>query len=644
MKKIIILAFALFGSLALFIAVYADYSPSPGDIIKVDDKTKPALYLIDSQGNRQLYSNAVTFWTWHSGDWNNIKDVNGNKVTLKLISQSDFDNIPSTKNVVARANSTLLKFDNSGNIYTVADDGVINKVATSDDDSVAKKLYGDNYKNQIIVIQNSFQNDYIEGQPLTISSSVPQLTQPGQVLSYISCIDSDYGSDGSEAIYDFGKTVLKNSNGNDTAYEDSCSDIYTNKEWQCKHDGTIQAESFYIECSNGCENGHCVKSFDSSVCTDSDGGQNYTVQGVIRGLGWDNKPHANFDSCVDATVLREGFCIVPTGNVVGTLSSKDVTCPSGCKNGACVNPDTSCVTGQHKENDNCISDFQTCTIANGTAQKSWNGTTWGDCTLASCNSGYEKYNNECKNSSCVDSDGGQNYYVKGTATMGWQTTPDWCSTDSTGLNSGWIVEAWCDSNGIRQDWHFCPGGCSNGTCLQATSCSSGQHLENDRCEANIKSCNMLYGTGQQTWANGAWSDCQAVSCSTNYEIKNNICVAATKYCSQTDDDTDTGFVVGTGIQTWNGDSWGMCNATSCLPGFELNGNRCFASFHPNCVDYDSGKDYFTKSYTMFGSGFGYDYCDTSHNNDLGEWYCLNNMYNLQYYTCPKGCSNGACIQ
>ena len=64
MKKTLFLALLLAGFLVAFSVIKADYQPSSGDIIKVDDKNKPALYLIDSQGQRQLFSNAVTFWTW----------------------------------------------------------------------------------------------------------------------------------------------------------------------------------------------------------------------------------------------------------------------------------------------------------------------------------------------------------------------------------------------------------------------------------------------------------------------------------------------------------------------------------------------------------------------------------------------------
>ncbi len=176
MKKTLFLALLLAGFLVAFSVIKADYQPSSGDIIKVDDKNKPALYLIDSQGQRQLFSNAVTFWTWYSGDWSNIKDSNNNKIVIKYISQADFEKLSSTKNVVAKANSKLLKFDNSDNVYAVTGNGIINTIVSGNDDSVARKLYGNNYKNLIITTQSSFEGDYTKNQPLTINSVVAPLS------------------------------------------------------------------------------------------------------------------------------------------------------------------------------------------------------------------------------------------------------------------------------------------------------------------------------------------------------------------------------------------------------------------------------------------------------------------------------------
>jgi len=176
-----------------FNTIYANYQPLSGDIIKIDDTTKPALYYINSQSQRQLYPNAVTFWTWNSGDWNNIKNFNGNKVTIKYISQTDFDRLASGDNVVVRAGTKLIKFGNSYNIYAVADNGVINKVASNGDTSVAVKLYGDNFHNNIISIQSGFESNYTEGQSLMTTNST--VTPPA--TNILNCTSDQHLDNGS---------------------------------------------------------------------------------------------------------------------------------------------------------------------------------------------------------------------------------------------------------------------------------------------------------------------------------------------------------------------------------------------------------------------------------------------------------------
>ena len=67
----------------------AAYSPSAGDKIKTANN--PAVYYIDSEGKRHLFSNEVTYWTWYSGTWANQG--------IKTISQDDFDNLGIGNNV-----------------------------------------------------------------------------------------------------------------------------------------------------------------------------------------------------------------------------------------------------------------------------------------------------------------------------------------------------------------------------------------------------------------------------------------------------------------------------------------------------------------------------------------------------------------
>lgn len=412
-------------------SVNASYQPTPGDIVKINSTDRPALYLINSSGQRQLFSNAVTFWTWHSGNWNDIKDANGNKVSIKLISQADFDTIPSAKNVVARIGVKLIKFDNSGNVYAVSGSGVLNKIASLTDETVAKRLYGDSYKNQIIIIQSSFESDYKEEQPFTVNSVVP----------------------------------------------------------------------------------------------------------------------------------------APSGNI---LTASDQVPPASST--------PYCEAGSHYDSasQSCSSNNSACSIANGVGAKNWNGSSWGDCNLVHCNNGYE-----VRNGSCL---------------------------------------------------------------LIAPACPAGQHLVVGSCEINIESCFIYKGTGNRVWTDGSgWGECRAVGCNYNYTLTNGQCVANTTAC---DIGTYADLVVGTGAQTWMGNFWGVCKPTSCISGFSASSttNECEPYYHSSCTDYDGGKDYFSKSYAILGDQVFLDYCDDYHDNDLVERSCSGGLLGLEYYKCPNGCSNGACIR
>lgn len=60
---------------------------------------------------------------------------------------------------------------------------------------------------------------------------------------------------------------------------------------------------------------------------------------------------------------------------------------------------------------------------------------------------------------CTDSDGGKNYYVKGTATASGQSLSDHCNSDGT------LTEKYCSNNVVVWETYACPYGCSDGRCI-----------------------------------------------------------------------------------------------------------------------------------------------------------------------------------
>ena len=156
---------------ALVPVASAAYTPADGDIIRT--ATNPAVYYI-SGGKRYLFSNRVTFGTW-------LDNFNG----LKVVSQADFDTVPSGGHVTVRP-GTLIKIDNSNNIYAVGQNKAIYKLA---DDAAGKALYGTNYASKVLTIQVAFEGDYtLNSTVLSSTSNLPN----GSLIQYTGSSDIYY--------------------------------------------------------------------------------------------------------------------------------------------------------------------------------------------------------------------------------------------------------------------------------------------------------------------------------------------------------------------------------------------------------------------------------------------------------------------
>jgi hypothetical protein len=184
-------------------------------------------------------------------------------------------------------------------------------------------------------------------------------------------------------------------------------------------------------CVNGCENNACEVNctsqsdcpagygcdidYDTGICwlltnpnhqfcTDSDGGYSPNVKGTVTYKNAEGVQSSVTDSCIGNTVM-EAVC-----DYNGyAYNGKTANCANNCSNGACVN-------------------------------------------IASINK------------TCTDSDGGMNYYVKGTTTDSLGTALDTCSSDSKIL-----TEYKCSGNDKMSVTYVCPNSCSNGVCVNPTS-------------------------------------------------------------------------------------------------------------------------------------------------------------------------------
>lgn len=122
-----------------------------GKLIKLADSS--AVYYLDQNQTRHLFSNQNIFFSWYDGNWSD-QDI-------EIVSQYRFDSYSIGKNVTIRPGTKLMKFQNSGRIYAVSYPNTLHYA----DNDVLIKLYP-NYNEKLITMQNSFESDYVQGNKL----------------------------------------------------------------------------------------------------------------------------------------------------------------------------------------------------------------------------------------------------------------------------------------------------------------------------------------------------------------------------------------------------------------------------------------------------------------------------------------------
>lgn len=173
-KKLIL---SLFAALFLLVAapVGAYYYPTEGDLIKTPKNS--AVYYVDANGRRHLFSTEATFFSWYTGSW---KDQN-----IKVISEYELNQLPSDKNVTVRPGFSLVHFDNSLRMYAVLPGGQLCR---------APAHYGNYQYNRALTLPSSFEADYINDGICDITSdkNLPN----GTLLRYTNSLDVYYIQNG----------------------------------------------------------------------------------------------------------------------------------------------------------------------------------------------------------------------------------------------------------------------------------------------------------------------------------------------------------------------------------------------------------------------------------------------------------------
>jgi hypothetical protein len=234
----------------------------------------------------------------------------------------------------------------------------------------------------------------------------------------------------------------------------------------------------------------------NKTCSDSDGGLDYYTKGTVSVCTFTDTGGSCgglVDFC-SGNILTEGYC-------KGSESkSIKYTCPYGCADGRCfkenetVKEEVKCVfTGSGSTTpQECYSDKGRCKSTvydnQGACVVEVEGIAGEQIKWSSTCGGYAYTTMDSQNEyaffycggNCTDSDGGKNYYVKGTVTKGNVVSSDCCAVN--GYNSDcvsssfFLSERYCDSAGnlnteiINCSTVLTNGYCKDGVCANEKYC------------------------------------------------------------------------------------------------------------------------------------------------------------------------------
>jgi hypothetical protein len=258
--------------------------------------------------------------------------------------------------------------------------------------------------------------------------------------------------------------------------------IHIAVEGYCNTEG--EAYTTWVECPNGCTDGSCNAVQGATGCTDTDGGKIYSVYGTVSGTHYGVNGWTHPDSCLTTNdgkeYVQEGYC------ENGQALYENVYCPDGCLGGKCINSTpVPCIdsdggmnfavygvtsNASWSQNDSCFVAYNGQVILE---ERLCDGNNIVEVTtqcMNGCVGGACVDNTTPPTGGCIDSDGGVNYYLKGTTSIynngvfnySFTETCDWF---------GSLIESYCSvgNDSIASTSVNCSllGNyvCSNGACI-----------------------------------------------------------------------------------------------------------------------------------------------------------------------------------
>jgi hypothetical protein len=147
-----------------FIAPIFPESLSIHDLVKLPNDGNPAtqfdstVYYLGADGRRHAFPNPSVYASWFC-DFSKVK----------IVSSSDLASVPLGPNVTYRSGLRLVKFPSIPTVYVVQPNGMLRGIA---DETMARKIAGDDWAKKVSDISEAFYVDYRFGSMLTLEEAL----------------------------------------------------------------------------------------------------------------------------------------------------------------------------------------------------------------------------------------------------------------------------------------------------------------------------------------------------------------------------------------------------------------------------------------------------------------------------------------
>jgi hypothetical protein len=230
---------------------------------------------------------------------------------------------------------------------------------------------------------------------------------------------------------------------------------------------------------------------------------------------------------------------------------------------------------------------------------------------------------------CIDSDGGLDYNVKGTASGFWYGYPDQFETHTDLCDLGKLYEYYCNGSSLEvQTEIICPNGCSNGSCIQNQTflnCTNEcLFVGSTMCNGDyIQTCGNYDADLCLEWNSGTYCTygCAGGLCLSQINVTN--CTDSCNYVGQTqcngdyiqtcgNYDADLCLEWNSGTYCDYGCAGGLClsqiNVTNCTDSCNYVGQtQCNGDYIQTCGNYDADLclEWNSGTYCDYGCYSGY---------------------------------------